>query len=304
MKGIRIFKRNVVSALKSIFRNMSLSIASITCTIITLVLVGIAMVFSANVNNFTKDLEETLSIIVYVDKTATQDDINTIKSRLLEIKNIKGDELYHKDKEKIKEEMMAKTDKNSALYSIMNTWTAENNPLETEFIVAVKDVKELGKTVDAIESITMVTNVQYSKSVAEKMISAFDVVEKVTIAILIGLLLVTVLLICNTIKLTIFARRNEIEIMRLVGISNFVIKLPFVLEGLFLGVIGSIVPVVCSVWGYTLMYDKLDKHLFTNLIEMIPPFPFTIYLSVILVCIGAIVGIIGSYTTVRKHLKI
>ncbi len=304
MKAIRIFRRNVGNAFKSIFRNFSLSVASITCTIITLIIMSIAIIFSANINTFTEDIEKTLTIIAYVDKKATEEEINTVKSRLLEIRNIKSDELLYKDKEMIKEETMKNTDKNSALYAVMNSWTKENNPLEPEFIITVKDVTELSETAKAIESINNVTNVKYSESVAEKMIPVFDVIEQVTLVIMLGLLFVTVLLICNTIKLTIFARKNEIEIMRLVGISNFVIKLPFVIEGLFLGIFGSIVPIIASIWGYTIVYDKLEGFLFTNLIKMIEPFPFTIYVSFILLIVGAVVGMIGSYTTVRKYLKI
>jgi len=304
MKAIRIFRRNVRNAFKSIFRNFSLSVASITCTIITLIIVAISVVFAANINLFTSDLEKTLTIIAYVDKNATEEDISAVKSRLLEIRNIKSDELLYKDKETIKEETLKKTDKNSALYAVMNNWTKETNPLESEFVITVKDVTELSETASSIESINNVTNVKYSESVVKKMIPVFDVIEKVTLVIMCGLLFVTILLICNTIKLTIFARRNEIEIMRLVGISNFVIKLPFVIEGLFLGIFGSIIPIIASIWGYTLMYDKLEGYLFTNFIKMIEPFPFTIYLSVLLLIVGAIVGMIGSYTTVRKYLKI
>ena len=304
MKAIRIFRRNVGNAFKSIFRNFSLSVASITCTIITLIIMSIAIIFSANINTFTEDIEKTLTIIAYVDKKATEEEISTVKSRLLEIRNIKSDELLYKDKEMIKEETMKNTDKNSALYAVMNSWTKENNPLEPEFIITVKDVTALSETAKAIESINNVTNVKYSESVAEKMIPVFDVIEQITLVIMLGLLFVTVLLICNTIKLTIFARRNEIEIMRLVGISNFVIKLPFVIEGLFLGIFGSIVPIIASIWGYTIVYDKLEGFLFTNLIKMIEPFPFTIYVSFVLLIVGAVVGMIGSYTTVRKYLKI
>ena len=304
MKAIRIFRRNVRNAFKSIFRNFSLSVASITCTIITLIIVAISIVFAANINLFTSDLEKTLTIIAYVDKNATEEDISNVKSRLLEIRNVKSDELLYKDKETIKEETLKKTNKNSALYTVMNNWTKETNPLESEFVITVKDVNELSETATAIESINKVTNVKYSESVVKKMIPVFDVIEKVTLVIMCGLLFVTILLICNTIKLTIFARRNEIEIMRLVGISNFVIKLPFVIEGLFLGIFGAIIPIIASIWGYTLMYDKLEGYLFTNFIKMIEPFPFTIYLSVLLLIVGAVVGMIGSYTTVRKYLKI
>ena len=97
MKGIRIFRRNVSSAIKSIFRNFSLSVASIVCTTITLIIVSLAIICSANVNNFTKELESTLTIIAFVNENATEEEIKSIKSRLLEIKNIKSDELLYKD---------------------------------------------------------------------------------------------------------------------------------------------------------------------------------------------------------------
>lgn len=304
MKAIRIFTRNVGNASKSIFRNFSLSIASIICTTITLIIVAIAIIFSANVNNFTKDIENTLTILVFVDKNATEDDITLLKSRIIEIKNIRSDELIYKDKETLKEETMKNTDESSALYSIMKSWTEETNPLESEFIVSVKDVEDLKNTVSALKKIDKVSNVQYSEDVVDNMIPVFDVVKKVTLVIILGLIIVTVFLICNTIKLTIFARKNEIEIMRLVGTSNFVIKLPFVIEGLFLGIIGSIIPIALTIWGYIFAFDRLEGHLFTNYIKMITPIPFALYTSIVLLAIGGIVGMFGSYITVRKYLKI
>jgi cell division transport system permease protein len=304
MKPIRVFFRNVASAFKSIFRNFSLSMASITCTTITLVIVSIAILVTGNINTFTKKLEETMTIMVFINKDATNEDIEVIKSKILEIKNIKSDELIYKDKEKIKEETMEKTDKNSSLYSIMNSWTEEKNPLQPEFILTVKDIEAIDETASILETIPNVVNVQYSKDIIAKMLPTFDILEKVTWAIIIGLILVTIFLIVNTIKLTIFARKSEIEIMRLVGTSNFVIKLPFVIEGLFLGILGSIIPIVVTIWGYIIAYDKLDKHLFTNFMEMIKPMPYTLYVSLIIIGIGSIVGMFGSYTAVRKYLKI
>ena len=88
MKAIRIFIRNIKSALKSITRNFSLSAASVICTTITLTIVAIAIVFSANITSFTKDLEGSLSIIVYVNKNASEEEISTIKSKILDIKNL------------------------------------------------------------------------------------------------------------------------------------------------------------------------------------------------------------------------
>ncbi len=304
MKAIRIFRRNIAHAVKSIFRNFSLSIASVICTTITLTIVSLAILASVNINNFTKDLEGTLTIIAYVDKDATNDEINSIKSKILEIRNIKSDELIFKDKETIRQETMEKSDKNSSIYAIMNTLNESNNFLQPEFIVAVKNIENLEDTAQSLKSIDKIAEVQYSESVVEKMVPTFNIIQKVTLAIIVGLICVTIFLICNTIKLTIFARKNEIEIMRLVGTSNFVIKLPFVIEGLFLGIIGSIIPVIATIWGYIIAYDKLEGYFLTNFIKMIEPLPFSLYVSGILVIIGAIVGMFGSYTTVRRHLKI
>ena len=304
MRAIRIFGRNVLSAIKSIFRNFSLSVASIVCTTITLVIVAIAIMLSTNIKEFTNDLEGSLTIVAYVDRNATEDEINTVKSKLLSIKNIKGDELVYKSKEKIREDTLKNTDKDTALYNVMSSLTEQNNPLQAEYIITVKNIEELSETVETIKKIENIANVKYNDEVVDKMVPIFKTIEKIAIAIIIGLVAVTIFLICNTIKLTIYARKNEIEIMRLVGISNFVIKLPFAIEGLFLGIIGSIVPIITTIWGYTVVYDKLEGHLFTNFIKMLQPFPFTLYVSGILLLIGAIVGMVGSYATVRRHLKI
>ncbi len=304
MRAIRIFGRNIISAIKSIFRNFSLSAASIVCTTITLVIVALAMLLSANVKQFTNDLEGTLTIIAYVDRNATEEEINTIKSKLLEIKNIKSDEIVYKSKEKIREETLKNTEKDTALYNVMSALTEKSNPLQAEYIVTVKDIEEMSATVETLKKVENITSVKYNDEVVDRMVPIFKTIEKIALIIIIGLVAVTIFLICNTIKLTIYARKNEIDIMRLVGISNFVIKLPFAIEGLFLGIIGSIAPIVVTIWGYTVVYDKFEGHLFTNFVTMLKPFPFTLYISGILLLIGALVGMVGSYTTVRRHLKI
>ena len=90
MRAIRIFGRNINNALKNITRNASLSAASIICTTITLTIVAIALLFSANINDYTKSLEEKLDIVVYVEKDATEEDISMVKSKILDIKSVKS----------------------------------------------------------------------------------------------------------------------------------------------------------------------------------------------------------------------
>ena len=138
----------------------------------------------------------------------------------------------------------------------------------------------------------------------ENIVGAFDVVSKGTIVIVIALVLVTAFLISNTIKLTIYSRKNEIEIMRLVGASNIAIKLPFIFEGFILGVLGSVVPILATIYGYNFLYDKLDGHVVSNMIMLVEPFNFVFYVALILLAVGSIVGMFGSYRAVRKYLKI
>ena len=137
-----------------------------------------------------------------------------------------------------------------------------------------------------------------------RLISAFDVIEKISIIAVIALILVTIFLIINTIKLTISARRKEIGIMRLVGASNITIKLPFIIEGMILGLFGSIVPVILTTYGYLAFYKHFDGYLYSRLIELIVPEPFIYQTSLIVIGIGILVGMIGSASAVRKYLKI
>ena len=132
----------------------------------------------------------------------------------------------------------------------------------------------------------------------------FDIVEKTTLVIVVALIFVTAFLITNTIKLTIYSRRNEIEIMRLVGSSNMAIKLPFVFEGLIIGILGSLIPVIISIYGYIIAFDLLGGQLVTDLITLINPYNFIFNIALIILGLGSVIGMLGSLLAVRKYLKI
>ena len=297
MKAIRVFLRSFREAFKSVFRNFSLSIASVTCTTITLVLVSLAILVSYNINNVTDKLENELTIVVYLERQATQEQAESLKSEFEKISNV--EEVTYKSKEEWKFEMM---NYSPTLNNTLSYLT--ENPLLDSYIVKVKDVKNLRKTADKIREFEIVRSAEYGEGTVDRLVGVFDTVKQITLVIVAALVLVTAFLINNTIKLTIFSRRSEIEIMRLVGTSNYAIKLPFIFEGLFLGIIGSIIPVILTIYGYIIAYSKLDGHLFSKMISLVKPFSFVLYVSLILIAIGAFVGVIGSYKAVRKYLKV
>lgn len=297
MKVFRILGRNIRDAAKSVFRNFSLSIASITCITITLILVAISMVISYNINNFTKTLEDELNIVVYLNKNTTVEERNTVEQNIKNIENVES--VVLKTKEQWKSEMQSDSEKMDVILSYL-----KNNPLMDSFIVKVKAVDHLSETAKEIKAMDKIEEAKYGEDLVDNVLSVFNVIEKSTIAIVIALILVTVFLIGNTIKLTIFSRRNEIEIMRLVGASNLVIRLPFLFEGLFLGALGALIPIIVSIYGYILAFDALDGYLFSNIIQLVSPTPFIFFVALILLGIGAVVGMFGSYRAVRKYLKI
>lgn len=297
MKAIRIFGRGIRDSFKSVFRNFSLSTAAIACSSITLILVAVAMILSYNVNNITKTLEHELSIVVYLNEYATEEQKNSLISSLDNMENVES--YVFKSKDEARLEM-----KNSSETFNITLEYLEENPLLDSFIVTVKDVTSLKETSLEILKNEFVESADYGEGMAENLIAAFQVIEKVTIIIVIALVLVTAFLISNTIKLTIFSRRNEIEIMRLVGASNISIKLPFIFEGLILGFLGSLIPIVVTIYGYVILYDHFNGYIFTQIIKLVEPFNFILYVALALLIIGSIIGMFGSYRAVRKHLKI
>ena len=275
--------------------------ASIACTTVTLILVGIALFLSYNVREVTTNLERELTIVVYLKKETTEEEKVAIQNDLELLKSAENKvESY---KLKTSEEWKAEMKKESvALESTLDY--LESNPLLDSIIVKVTDVKELAPLAEKLRKYEYVSSASYGEGMIENILGIFDAISFGTVAIVVALVLVTAFLINNTIKLTIFARSEEIEIMRLVGASNMAIKLPFLFEGFILGVLGSILPIILSVYGYIILFDKSGGYVFTKIITLTKPFPFVLYVSGFLLVIGSLVGMVGSYRAVRKYLKI
>lgn len=299
MKLFRMLGRSIRDAIKSVIRNFSLSLASISCITITLIIVAIAIMASYNVQNFTKEIERDMTIVAFIENDAEKEDIDDIERELKSISNV--DTYTYQSKQEVKEKMQAESD---VFDTVLQNWSDEESPLKDTFQIKVKDVEKISKTAAKIQRVDKVAVVRYGSGMVDKMIAAFNQVEKVTYGIVIALIVVTVFLIINTIKLTISARRREISIMRLVGASNFTIKTPFIIEGMILGIFGSIVPVLITMYGYMAFYRHFDGYLYSQLIKLIKPEPFIYQVSLSVIIIGIIVGMIGSASAVRKYLKV
>ncbi len=300
MRGIRTIQRYIRDAAKSVIRNFSLSLASISCIAITLIVVSFSIIISYNVENFTESIRKDVTMVIFLNKDARKDDYSRIEKAIRDTGNV--EKLTFKSKQ----ESAAETARGNEVFeTIIKGWTEETNPLLDSFELKVKEVEEIKKTAKQIKKIDKVETVSYGEDMVDQLIVIFDVVKKISIGAVVALIVVTAFLIANTIKLAIYARKREIEIMRLVGASNISIKIPFVIEGLFLGLLGSIIPIVITIYGYMSLYDFFGGKLFSSsLAKLIEPSPFVYLASVLLMIIGILVGMFGSWRAVRKYLKI
>ena len=297
MKAYRVFYRSIRDAFKSVVRNFSLSIASIICTTITLILVGIAILFAANVESITKKIEKELTIVVYLKENVTEEQLHNIEDDIKSRDTVEDVIVKTKDEWKLEMSEYDETYKTVLDY-------IEENPLLDSFMVKVKDAKQLSETTEYIKSIDGVENAKYGEEMVEGLISAFTIIKRIVLVIVVSLVVVTAFLINNTIKLTIFSRHSEISIMRLVGASNIAIDLPFIFEGFIIGLIGSIIPICVTIYGYVILYTALHGQVFSNMIVLIEPYNFVFQVSLVLAIIGGIVGMISSLKAVKKYLKI
>lgn len=298
MRLFRILGKSISNAFKSIVRNFSLSLASISCTAITLILVSIALLATYNVNSMTKNIEGSMTIIAFIDENATDEEIENVKNSILSIENVDKDNTVFRSKDEIKNELLNDD-------QIKETLSAfDENPLLSTMVVNVKNIRKITSTANEIKNIDKVKYVKYGETIVNEVLNAFDFARYACIAAVIALVLVTIFLNENTIKITIFSRKNEIGIMRLVGTSNTVIKLPFIFEGFILGLIGAILPIVLTIFGYTYFYDVLGGKIYTDLLMLVKPADIVYVSSFVLAIIGSLVGVFGSIKAVRRYLKI
>ena len=303
MKAFRTFKRYFRDAIHGVFRNFSLSLASISCITITLVVVAFSLVLSYNVENFSESIRKDVTVVVFLKGDTTSEDEEKIKKELESIDNIDDSTIVFKSKTESANEL--KND-NNIFATTVDSWTPETNPLLDSYMFKVVEIEDIDKTVKDVKNLSFtkdkINNINYGEDIVQQLIVVFNVIEKVCIVAVVALVLVSSFLITNTIKLAIYSRKREIEIMRLVGASNISIKVPFIIEGLFIGILGSIVPILMIIFGYSSLYDFFGGELFGSaLATLVSPVPFVYYISGILALLGIVVGMIGSYLAVRKY---
>ncbi|MET3697617.1 cell division transport system permease protein [Bacillus oleivorans] len=293
----RTLLRHIRESIKSLGRNSWMTFASVSAVTVTLLLVGVFFLIMMNLNSVATSLEEDVEIHVYIDLTADQAAVEQLGEQIKALNGVEEVTFSSKDQElAVFAESMGDEGELFALWQ-------QENPLHDKYIVKATDPRNTQAVANQIKVMQSVNETEYGAGKIENLFNILEMGRNVGLVLIVGLLFTAMFLISNTIKITILARSKEIEIMRLVGATNGFIRWPFFLEGMWLGVLGSFVPITIIAILYKKVYDYLAPQLESTFIRILDYTPFIYQLSGVLILLGALIGIWGSTMSIRKFLK-
>lgn len=296
---IRTMKRHILEGLKSSWRNSWMTLASVGAVTTTLLLVSVFLALMMNLNHVAANIEEDVLIKVLIDVTATDDEIGELGEQIESLDNVESILFSTRDEELAS--LIASMGEEGNAFSL---YEEDENPLNHAYIVSALEPQDTAEVAATIEAMNRVEKVNYGQDVVENIFMFNNYARNIGLILIVALLFTAIFLISNTIKITIIARSSEIEIMKLVGATNWFIRWPFFIEGLLLGILGSIVPIVLLFTGYYFLDQSSDVINQFEFITILPFNPFVWQLSGIVILIGAVIGIWGSVMSVRKFLKV
>lgn len=288
--------RPIKEAFYGFVRHFSMSFSSMVAVTVTLLLISLFLILSVNVQEITQSVEDKIQIHVQLDDSVL--DASSISTQIKALDNVV--EVSYSSKDTELDAFIASYGEDGVIFEM---YRGENNPLKNALIVELSDNTNINSTTQSISTMEGVFKANYGGDSTLKLVDLLSNVQEGGLVLVLVLGLLALILIVNTIKITIQARSVEIQIMRTIGASNLFIQMPFVLEGVFIGLFGSLIPIIVTIWGYAYAYNALGGILFTELFPLRDIYPFVLQLSYLLMLLGIILGLVGSYISVSRYLR-
>ncbi len=286
-------------AKKNIVRNGLMSVASIVTIISCLVILGIFTIISLNIDHVTEQIKDQCEIQIYMDLQTPEERVLQIKSEIEAISNIKSVELY--TKEQILDEV--RSTMFEGYEDLVDSFSGEDNPFADSYKIILHDISLANQTADELSKIENIDKVTNKQDVVNMVVSLSSSVRIVTIVIMLVLLLVAIVIISNTVRLTVFNRRKEIGIMKYIGATDRFIRMPFVFEGIIIGFSSAVMSLVIMSTSYWFLLDYMNKSNF-ELFTIVGIVPVTASMAVIFIVVGSLIGMLGSLISMKKYLKV
>ncbi|UOQ48275.1 permease-like cell division protein FtsX [Gracilibacillus caseinilyticus] len=290
--------RHFKEGAKNTWRNGWMTIASVGAVTTTLILVGVFLVLMLNLNHIAGELEEDVQIKALVELTEEETTVEAMNEDLSNISGVASVEYVTKEEEL--QNLIDSMGEQGQAWSLYE----QDNPLNDAFIVKATNPQDTEHIANEIEKFDYIYRVNFGQDYVDSLFTFNKYARNIGLGLIVALVFTAIFLISNTIKITIMARRREIEIMKLVGATNNFIRWPFFVEGLMLGVFGSLVPIAVIMVGYYFLTQNLVVFEQFDFVKILPFFPFALQVAAIIIGIGATIGVWGSLMSVRKFLKV
>ena len=292
MERLRFF---LSEALGSLRRNYFMTIAAVLTVLLSMTVLGAVLMIASNIDGLLRDIKNQVEITVFFKDAATTEKIEEFQQEIVSWEEVK--DVRFISKEEALEIMKEEFEDNPEIVDSLTV-----NPLPASFEISLKDPEQADIVAARFEGSDIVNDVNYGAELAERIFSVTNVARNIMVVFIAVLALVAVLLISNTIRLSIFARRREVEIMKLVGATNWFIRWPFVLEGLAVGLVGAAGAVAIVMLGSDFVMDRVRQNLVFMSIEFqgVPLWQ----LAAVLLLAGAAIGALGSGLGLRRFLNV
>lgn len=298
MKILSNFLYSIRQGIKGVFKNKTMSFISIISVSASLIILGIITSIVLNANKFITETEYQINEIrVSIKDNLDKSSIENIKNDLNNIKGIKS--IQFKNKETMLNDMKSSWGDDAYLLEGLE------NPLDDCYIVTLENSQYIDSVSNKISTLNNVKDVEYHEDVIDNFIKVSDSIRNFGSILIIFLMLICLVIISNTIKTRVYSKKEEIEIVKYVGGSDSFIKMPFIVEGFTIGIIGSAIALFTCVYMYKYIIENISKAIsFMNNNMMIQVSDITILLALTLFITGITIGVVGSIISVKKHLKV
>lgn len=297
---IETMLRHLREAYRGVVKNSWMSFASIGTVAVTLLMFGVFMIFAFNLSYLTKEIDSSLSINVALKPDLTEEKKQSLTAEIKKLDKAQEESVEYVPKEKGIEQFKKSFGDDELVADLQ---AGDANPLPDLIRVLPKKVEDMEALTSEIEKMDGVMKAKPGL-VQEGFFKFSSMANNIILAFGLVFAILSSFLISNTIKLTIIARRREIEVMRLVGASNWFIRWPFFIEGAFIGFTGAIFPMGLLLIGYQAVYDLLNDGQAISILPMMNVETLSMYLVASMLLLGATIGIVGSILSVRRFLKV
>ena len=280
---------------RSIFQHGFMSFAAICVTVACLIIVGSFSALAYNLDIMVQDLNKTSEILVYIDSSLSDAEARSIGTKINLLDNVL--EAKFVSREEALQSFVSDHDNDSAFSGV------QPQDLRHRYVVTLEDNTKMQQTADLLLQLPGVDKINAAYELAEGFTTIQSVLHIVSVAV-IAVLLVSLLIISNTVKLAMYDRRDEIAIMKMVGATNGFIRLPFVVEGFSLGMIGAILAFGLEWLGYDAMLNKIGSVDALQLFNFVPFQELLLPMVATFAAAGMFVGIVGSWTSIRKFMDV